>query len=104
MGDQAAEGLAYIHMENVIHCDVSIGNLLLDINLSIKLCDFQGRFLHLSGHVALDGGAAESAMSSMPRPNRNYQDRKTDIFAYGGRSSLTEACIAALKLLEGALN
>jgi serine/threonine protein kinase len=82
-GQQAAEGLAYIHKKNVIHCDVSIGNLLLDTDLSIKLCDFQGRFLHPSGHVALDGGAAESVMSSMPRPNRNYQDRKTDIFAFG---------------------
>jgi serine/threonine protein kinase len=82
-GQQAAEGLAYVHKKNVIHCDVSVGNLLLDIDLSIKLCDFQGRLLHPSGHVALDGGAAESVMSSMPRPDRNYQDRKTDIFAFG---------------------
>ena len=82
-GQQAAEGLAYIHMKNVLHCDVSIGNLLLDSDLSIKLCDFQGRLLNPSGHVVLDGGAAESVMSSMPRPNRNYQDRKTDIFAFG---------------------
>jgi serine/threonine protein kinase len=82
-GQQAAEGLAYIHTKKVIHCDISIGNLLLDRDLSIKLCDFQGKLLHSSGHVALDGGAAESIMSSMPRPNRNYQDRKTDIFAFG---------------------
>ncbi|KAG4436401.1 hypothetical protein IFR05_008124 [Cadophora sp. M221] len=82
-GQQAAEGLAYIHMKNVFRCDVSIGNLLLDSDLSIKLCDFQGILLHPSGHVVLDGGAAESVMSSMPRPNRNYQDRKTNIFAFG---------------------
>lgn len=82
-GQQAAEGLAYIHMKNVLHCDLSIGNLLLDSKLSIKLCDFQGRLLHPSGHVVLDGGATENVMSSMPRENRNHQDRKTDIFAFG---------------------
>jgi hypothetical protein len=37
-------------------------------------------FLHPNGFVTLDGGAAESIMSPMPRP---YQDRKTDIFAFG---------------------
>jgi serine/threonine protein kinase len=82
-GQQIAEGLAYIHEKNILHCDVSVGNLLLDTDLSIKLCDFQGRYLHTSGNVILDGGAAESVMSSMPRPNRNYQDRKTDLFAFG---------------------
>jgi serine/threonine protein kinase len=82
-GQQIAEGLAYIHEKNILHCDVSVGNLLLDTDLSIKLCDFQGRYLHTSGNVILDGGAAESVKSSMPRPNRNYQDRKTDLFAFG---------------------
>ena len=62
-GRQAAEGLAYIHTKNVLHCDVSVGNLLLGADLSIKLCDFQGRLLHTDGNVALDGAAAESAMS-----------------------------------------
>jgi serine/threonine protein kinase len=82
-GQQTAEGLAYIHEKSILHCDVSVGNLLLDTDLSIKLCDFQGRYLHTSGNVILDGGAAESVKSSMPRPNRNYQDRKTDLFAFG---------------------
>jgi len=80
---QAAEGLAYIHEKNVIHCDFSVGNILLDNNISIKLCDFQGRLLGPDGAVIHDGGAAESVMSSMPRPDRYHCDRKTDIFAYG---------------------
>jgi len=82
-GYQTAEGLAYIHKKNILHCDISVGNLLPDTDLSIKLCDFQGRLLYSSGNIALDRGAAESVMSSMPRPNRNHQDRKTDIFAFG---------------------
>lgn len=80
---QAAEGLAYGHAKNGLHCDISVGNLLLDSDLNIKLSDFQGRLLHQSGTVILNGGAAESVMSSMPRPDRNHCDPKTDIFALG---------------------
>ncbi|KAF1950334.1 kinase-like protein [Byssothecium circinans] len=80
---QAAEALGYAHSKNVLHCDFSLGNLLLDSNLKIKLCDFQGRLLLADGTVLLNGGAAEGNMSSMPRPDRNYCNRKTDIFALG---------------------
>jgi serine/threonine protein kinase len=80
---QAAEALAYAHDKNVLHCDFSVGNLLLDSDLNIKLCDFPGRLLHPDGTVVLNGGAADGNMSSMPRPDRNYCTRNTDIFALG---------------------
>jgi serine/threonine protein kinase len=80
---QAAEGLAYIHKNNVLHCDFSVGNLLLSNGLSTKLCDFQGRLLGPDGTVLVNGGAAESAMASMPRLDRNHCNQKTDIFAFG---------------------
>jgi serine/threonine protein kinase len=82
-GQQAAEGLAYIHTKNVIQRDVSVGNLLLDQDLSIKLCDFQGILLHPDGTIALDGGSRERTMSSMPHSDHNELDRKNDIFALG---------------------
>jgi serine/threonine protein kinase len=82
-GRQAAEGLAYIHTKNVIQGDVSVGNLLLDPKLSIKFCDFQGKFLYPDGTIALDGGSSERIMSSMPRSDHNHHDYRTDIFALG---------------------
>jgi serine/threonine protein kinase len=42
---QAAEAIAIIHDKGVIYCDISVNNLLLDAELNIKLCDFQGRLL-----------------------------------------------------------
>ncbi|KAF2753049.1 kinase-like protein [Pseudovirgaria hyperparasitica] len=80
---QAAEGLAYIHERNVLHCDFSIGNLLLDSNLMVKLCDFQGKLLDSDGSIILDGGAAVNTISSMPRPDYNICNQKSDIFALG---------------------
>ncbi|KAL1844988.1 hypothetical protein VTK73DRAFT_1385 [Phialemonium thermophilum] len=48
---QAAEGLAYAHSRGVLHCDVSVGNFLLDANLDLKLGDFQGRLLNDDGSI-----------------------------------------------------
>lgn len=80
---QAAEGLAYIHDKNVLHYDFSIGNLLLDKDLTLKICDFQGRLLDFDGSIILDEGAAESTTSSMPRPDPNICNRQTDMFTLG---------------------
>jgi serine/threonine protein kinase len=80
---RAAQGLAYIHDKRVLHCDISVGNLLLDSNLEVKICDFQGRILDHEGSTKLQGGASESTMSSMPRPDVNLCNEKTDMFALG---------------------
>lgn len=80
---QATEGIAYAHAKNVLHCDISVHNLLLDSALNVKLSDFQGKLLDSGGAVVLDGGSSESVISSMPRPDRDRHDRKTDIFALG---------------------
>lgn len=42
---QVTEAIAVIHSKRVIHCDINTQNLLLDIDLNVKLCDFQGRLL-----------------------------------------------------------
>jgi serine/threonine protein kinase len=37
---QAAEAVAYIYTKSVLYYDISVGNLLLDKDLNIKLYDF----------------------------------------------------------------
>ncbi|MCJ1382442.1 hypothetical protein MMC17_005555 [Xylographa soralifera] len=80
---QTAEAVAYIHTKGVLHCDVGVGNILLDKDLDIRLCDFQGKLLHPDGTVHLDGGSCENTKSSMPRADFNDANQKTDIFALG---------------------
>ncbi|KAL8988742.1 MAG: hypothetical protein Q9177_002233 [Variospora cf. flavescens] len=37
---QATEAVAVTHRAGVIHCDINVNNLLLDDDLTLKLCDF----------------------------------------------------------------
>lgn len=60
---------------------------LLDDDLTVKLCDVQGRLLRLDGSVDKDGLASENIKSFMPRADPNHSDRKTDIFALGSAFS-----------------
>jgi serine/threonine protein kinase len=75
--------MAYIHKLGVLHRDTNANNLLLDKNLNIKFADFQGRYLSPDGTILLDGLSSENVKSFMPRPDPNYADYKTDIFALG---------------------
>ncbi len=75
--------LLLIFTRKVLHYDVRVGNLLLDKNLNLKLCDFQGKILLPDGTVRLDGESAEDIKSSMPRSDPNDANQKTDIFALG---------------------
>ena len=80
---QASEAVAMIHKAGVIHCDINVNNLLLDHNLMIKICDFQGLLLRADGSVDKDGFAKENVKSFMPRTDNDFADKKTDIFALG---------------------
>lgn len=80
---QAAEGMAYIHQQGVLHCDVNCNNLLLDKYLGVKYVDFQGRHYGPDGRtVLLNGCSEESSKSYMPREG-DYANCNTDIFALG---------------------
>lgn len=78
---QATEGLAYIHTKNIIHCDISTRNFLLDKNLDVKISDFQGIYMDPYG-VVFNGFALENAKSYLPRPT-TFSDEKSDLFALG---------------------
>lgn len=80
---EAAEGVAWIHAQRALHCDIPPTNLLLDGDLHIKLSDFQGRHLSEDGEVLLDGWSAEPCRFSCPRNDPFDADVQTDLFALG---------------------
>lgn len=80
---QATNAIAVTHRAGVLHCDINVNNMLLDDDLTVKLCDFQGRLLRADGSIDRDGLARENVKSFKPRADPNYSDRKTDLFALG---------------------
>ncbi len=80
---EAAEAVAYIHSQSVLHCDIQPTNLLLDKDLHLKLSDFQGKLLSEDGKVILDGGSGEPCRFYFPRDDPFEADTKTDLFALG---------------------
>lgn len=79
---QAAQAVSYIHGKNVIHCDISLRNTLLDKNLDLLLADFQGVLKSADGETLLDGHAREHSKAYMPRVGDDACV-KTDLFALG---------------------
>ncbi|MCJ1407305.1 hypothetical protein MMC19_001376, partial [Ptychographa xylographoides] len=80
---QATEAVVAVHAGNAIHRDINVNNLLLDISLDIKLCDFQGFLLGPNGSIEARGTAVENTKSSMPREDLLSGNQHTDIFALG---------------------
>lgn len=52
---QAAEGLSFLHSKDVMHCDFTPGNLLLDSDLRVKVADFGCSSLHGSKSSGVAG-------------------------------------------------
>lgn len=76
---QAAEGLQVLHSIDVVHCDVSPRNFLLDSNLNLEICDFAGASLsgsEPSAYAATRFRHPECNWDVLPR----FED---DIFSFG---------------------
>ncbi|MCJ1441314.1 MAG: hypothetical protein MMC23_001800 [Stictis urceolatum] len=81
--EQVTEAAAYMHNQGIIHCDINLNNILLDSDLNLKLCDFEGIHKTPDGKILVDGGARENVKSSLPRAHSSYAGQETDIFALG---------------------
>ncbi|KAJ5782100.1 hypothetical protein N7457_003874 [Penicillium paradoxum] len=79
---QLVDTVGYVHSRRIIHCDITLSNLLLDENHDIILADFQGLLVASNGKVLLDGLSREPSKSFMPR-RHNTADVHTDLFAVG---------------------
>lgn len=78
----AALGLAHIHKSGVVHGDISMDNMLLDRNLSIKISGFgYGRILDVDSS-GLSNNSNSKLSSSSPNED-NMILIKADIFALG---------------------
>lgn len=78
---QAADALQYVHDQDLIHCDVKPGNILLDANNSIRLTDF-GCAVRADG---THSGQARNGVGTVgympPEQLRGYPHKTSDEYA-----------------------
>lgn len=79
---QIVEAVEYVHSRRVIHCDITLSNILLDERYDIVLADFQGVMVGPSGNALIDGLSREPPKSFMPR-DHSVANIRTDLFAVG---------------------
>lgn len=51
---QIVEGLQFIHSQSIVHRDIKLDNILIDLNNTIKICDFGVSKLIRKGDVMQD--------------------------------------------------
>jgi serine/threonine protein kinase len=73
---QITSALAFIHSMNVIHADLTCGNISLDDSLHVKLLDFSGS--------SLDGSEPFVVVTASHRyPGDDLKSTRADLFALG---------------------
>ncbi|KAI9789215.1 MAG: hypothetical protein M1835_001813 [Candelina submexicana] len=72
---QIADALDYLHINNVVHGDVSCNNVFLDDQLDAKLGDFAGS--------SIDGSQLLVACAISHEPPWKATPKQADIFAFG---------------------
>jgi serine/threonine protein kinase len=75
---QAAEGLAFIHDQEIIHADFSCKNMLLTVSNDLKICDFGGSSIKGSISPTL-----YEEWSRLPIEDGSPPAKIRDIFALG---------------------
>jgi serine/threonine-protein kinase len=73
-------GMKYLHSRNIIHRDLKPGNLLIDENFQLRICDFGFAFFEQCGTSSQAGTFAYMAPES---GERTAVTRKVDVFAFG---------------------
>ena len=80
---QIMEGIKYIHSKNIVHRDIKLENILIDLNNNIKICDFGvSKRIH-SNSILEDQCGTPVYMAPEIIKNEGYKGFPVDIWSAG---------------------
>lgn len=80
---QIINGIRYIHSKNVIHRDIKLDNILIDINSNIKICDFGVAKKYKKNDFFNDQCGTPAYIAPEIFRGQGYEGPPTDIWSSG---------------------
>ena len=69
---QMIKGLKYIHKSNIVHRDIKLDNLLIDLTNTIKICDFGVSKILKKGDIMFDRCGTPAYIAPEIIENKGY--------------------------------
>ncbi len=80
---QIIEALNYIHLKGIVHRDIKLDNILIDLNNTIKVCDFGVSKQMKKGEIIYDQCGTPAYIAPEILKNEGFQGGAADIWSAG---------------------
>ena len=80
---QIMEGLKYIHKKKIVHRDIKLDNILIDLSNTVKICDFGVSKKINKGDIMYDHCGTPAYIAPEIFKNRGYEGYSCDIWSAG---------------------
>ena len=80
---QIMEGLKYINKKNIVHRDIKLDNILIDLNNTVKICDFGVSKRITENEIMVDHCGTPGYIAPEIYKNKGYEGFQCDIWSAG---------------------